>query len=100
MRENQLLDAYRTTLGHVIRTKPDHKGDIVSVTPGQTGRQALRLMQLHDVSQLPVLDGNNCVGSVSDWSLSARSLEDTKLLDTTVAQVMDAPFPIVDDQQP
>ena len=63
-------------------------------------RQALRLMQLHNVSQLPVMEGANCVGSVSDWSLSARSLEDTKLLDLTVGQVMDAPFPVVDAAQP
>ena len=99
MRENQLLEADRTSLGHVLRSKPDHKGDIVSVTGGQTVRQALRLMHLHDVSQLPVMDGSNCVGSVSDWSLSARSLEDTKLLDVTLSEVMDGPFPVVDDQQ-
>jgi cystathionine beta-synthase len=99
MRENQMLDADRTSLGHVLRNKPDHKGDIVSVTPGQTVRQAIRLMHLHDVSQLPVMDGGNCVGAVSDWLLSTRSLEDTKVLDTTVSQVMEPPFPIVDDQQ-
>jgi cystathionine beta-synthase len=99
MRENQLLDADRTSLGQVLHGKPDHKGDIVSCTGGQTVRQALRLMHLHDVSQLPVMDNGNCVGSVSDWSLSARSLEDTKVLDMTLSQVMDAPFPVVDDQQ-
>jgi cystathionine beta-synthase len=99
MRENQMLDADRTSLGHVLRNKPDHKGDIVSVTGGQTVRQAIRLMHLHDVSQLPVMDGANCIGSVSDWSLSTKSLEDTKMLDVTVSQVMDAPFPTVDDQQ-
>jgi cystathionine beta-synthase len=36
---------------------------------------------------------------VSDWSLSARSLDDAKLLDVTVSQVMDGPFPVVDEQQ-
>jgi len=99
MRENQMLEADRTSLGHVLRNKDDHKTDIVAVTGGQTVRQALRLMHLHDVSQLPVMDGANCVGSVSDWSLSARSLEDTKLLDMTISDVMDPPFPTVDDQQ-
>ena len=99
MRENQLLDADRTPLGHVLRNKPDQKGDVVSVTQGQTVRQAIRLMQLHDVSQLPVMDGANCIGSVSDWSLSARSLDDPKLLDVTVSTVMDGPFPVVDEQQ-
>jgi cystathionine beta-synthase len=104
MRENQLLDADRTTLDRVLQTKRgDGNGEapsIVSVTPGTTVRQALRLMSLHDISQLPVMDGASCVGSVSDWSLSARSLDDTKLLDATVGQVMDAPFPVVDLSQP
>ncbi|MEX2179813.1 MAG: pyridoxal-phosphate dependent enzyme [Gemmatimonadaceae bacterium] len=99
MRENQLLDADRTSLGHVLRNKTEPSGDIVSVTAGQTVRQALRLMQLHDVSQLPVMDAANCVGSVSDWSLSAKSLDNAKLLDVTLSDIMDAPFPVVDDGQ-
>src|SRR3954466_6245760 len=99
MRENQMLDADRTTLAFILEGK--RKGDhpVISVGPGTTVRQAPRLMSLHDVSQLPVIEGSNSVGSVADWSLSAKSLEDTKLLDTTVSQVMDAPFPIVDGTQ-
>src|SRR5262249_9722676 len=100
MRENQLLDADRTTLGSVLLGKPPAVQAMVSVAPGTTVRQALRLMTLHDVSQLPVMDGVSCVGSVSDWSLSAKSLENTKVLDTTVSEVMDAPFPVVDETQP
>src|SRR4051812_20249670 len=52
MRENQLLDADRTTLAFVLDSKARGNGDtpiIVSVTPGTTVRQALRLMSLHDV---------------------------------------------------
>ena len=100
MRENQLLEADHTPLGQVLRNKPDQANGIVSVTPGQTVRQALRLMQLHDISQVPVMDGANCVGSVIDFSMSARALEDAKVLDATVSQVMDAPFPMVEDYQP
>src|SRR5262249_29953208 len=103
MRENQMLDADRTTLDSVLQAKSrggPETPTIVSVTPGATVRQALRLMSLHDVSQLPVMEGSDCGGSVSDWSLSARSLDDTKLLDATVGQVMDPPFPVVDATQP
>jgi cystathionine beta-synthase len=46
------------------------------------------------------MDGSDCVGSVSDWSLSAKSLENTKLLEATVSDVMDSPFPVVDANQP
>ena len=97
MRENQLLDSPRVTLRHVVGSKESDGGApaVVSVSPGGTVRQALGLMSLHDVSQLPVMDGPNCVGSVSDWSLSQKSLENPKLLDATVSEVMDSPFPVV-----
>jgi cystathionine beta-synthase len=98
MRENQLLDGDRVTVGSVLSNK-EGELRLVSVTTGNTVRQALRLMALHDVSQLPVMDGTNCVGSVSDWSLSAKSLDDTKLLDATLTEVMDPPFPVVDAGQ-
>ena len=101
MRENQMLDSDRVTLGQLMNEK-DGRSDraVISVGPGTTVRQALRLMSLHDVSQLPVMDDADCVGSVSDWSLSAKSLENTKLLDMTVSDVMDSPFPVVDANQP
>jgi len=98
MRENQMLDGDRVTVGSVLSNK-DEELRLVTVAPGSSVRQALRLMSLHDVSQLPVMDGANCVGSVSDWSLSAKSLDDTKLLDATVSDVMDAPFPVVEAGQ-
>jgi cystathionine beta-synthase len=100
MRENQLLEGDRTTLGSVLRNKPAADQPVVSVAAGTTVRQALRLMSLHDVSQLPVMDASNCIGSVSDSTLSAKSLENTKLLDSTVSEIMDPPFPIVDADQP
>jgi cystathionine beta-synthase len=100
MRENQMLDPERGTLGTVLGAKSGSAPAVVSVAPGSTVRQALRLMQQHDVSQLPVMDGANSVGSVADWSLSAKSLENPKLLDATVSDVMDAPFPTVDANQP
>jgi cystathionine beta-synthase len=96
MRENQMLDAERGTLGTVLGAKTTDAPAMVSVAPGSTVRQALGLMHQHDVSQLPVMDGANCVGSVSDWALSGKSLEDTKLLDATVSDIMDPPFPSVE----
>ena len=100
MRENQLLDSDRVTIGQVLSVKLGPAPAVVSIAPGASVRQALRLMSLHDVSQLPVMDGSNCVGSVTESDLSAKSLEDTKLLDATVSDVMAAPFPVVDAGQP
>ena len=100
MRENQMLDVPRVALHHVLGRKNGGAPAVVSVGPAASVRQAIGLMTLHDVSQLPVMDGANCVGSVSDWSLSQKSLENPKLLDTTVSEIMDSPFPMVSSDQP
>ena len=101
MRENQLLDSPRITLRHVLGSKEsDGSPAVVSVAPGASVRQALGLMALHDVSQLPVMEGSNCIGSVSDWSLSQKSLENPKLLDSAVSDIMESPFPVVAGDQP
>jgi cystathionine beta-synthase len=99
MRENQMLEPDKLTLDSLLTRKDGETPAVVSIAAGATVRQAIRLMTLHDVSQLPVMDGESCVGSVSDWSLSAKSLENTKLLDAAVSDVMDAPFPVVDATQ-
>jgi len=100
MRENQLLEPEKATLGQLLGAKTGAAPAIVSTTPGASVRQALGLMSLHDISQLPVMDGTNCVGSVSEHILSVRGLEDSKVLERTVSDVMDAPFPVVDAGMP
>jgi len=96
MRENQMLDSEKATLGQLLGAKSGGTPMVVSVTAGATVRQALGLMSQHDVSQLPVLDGASCIGSVSESVLASRGLEDSKVLDRTVGDVMDAPFPVVE----
>src|SRR5687767_4428666 len=100
MRENQMLDVPRVALHQVLGRKNGGAPAVVSVAPGASVRQAIGLMTLHDVSQLPVMDGANCVGSVSDWSLSQKSLENPKLLETAVSEIMDSPFPMISSDQP
>lgn len=100
MRENQLLEADHVTLGNLL----EHKGDgapsvLVSAAPGQLVRQVLGLMKLHDVSQLPVLDAGECVGSVTEYALTQRGLESSQFLDAVVGEVMDEPFPVVESTQ-
>jgi cystathionine beta-synthase len=100
MRENQLLEPDRVTLGdllaHKVATAP---ATLVSATPGQQVRQVLGLMRLHDVALLPVLDGGQCVGSVTEYALTQRGLESSRFLDAVVGEVMDEPFPVVDAVQ-
>jgi cystathionine beta-synthase len=100
MRENQMLEQPRTTLGQLLEGKSGHAPtEVISVAPTATVRQALRLMSLHDISQLPVIENGNCVGAASESTLSAASLEDVKVLERAVASVMESPFPTVESGQ-
>jgi cystathionine beta-synthase len=100
MRENQLLEPDRVTLGDLLQHKGDGAPDaLVSAAPGQLVRQALGLMRLHDVSQLPVLENGECVGSVTEYALTQRGLESSRFLDAVVGEVMDEAFPVVESAQ-
>ncbi|MGD8895816.1 MAG: pyridoxal-phosphate dependent enzyme [Acidobacteriota bacterium] len=99
MRENQMLDAERTTAGELLERHPEEVPPIVSVGPSANLRQALNLLSTWGLSQLPVVDGDDCVGSVSE-ALMARVLEDGMLLDRPVSELMSGPFPVVDADVP
>ncbi len=100
MRENQMLDVSPTTIEAVLGNKDASAPAIVSVSPGASVRQAIRLMALHNVSQVPVMDGAVCIGSVAESQLTSKSLADPKVLDQSVSDVMDQPFPVVESDQP
>ncbi|HWZ28356.1 MAG TPA: CBS domain-containing protein [Gemmatimonadales bacterium] len=84
----------------VISAKDGKGPDVVQVTPQATVRQALNLMSTYNVSQLPVLDGADGVGAVSEQGLMAAALKDAATLDRPVREVMDPPFPVVDGEWP
>jgi cystathionine beta-synthase len=100
MRENQLLEPDRVTLGDLVQSKGSSApATLVSAAPGQLVRQVLGLMRLHDVSQLPVLENGASVGSVTEYALTQRGLESSRFLDAVVGEVMDEAFPTVDATQ-
>lgn len=100
LRENQILDMERVTVGRLVAAKENGAPPLIHVAPQATVRQALNLMTTYNVSQLPVLEGGDGVGAVSEQGLMARALEDPKLLDRPVRELMDPPFPVVDSDWP
>ena len=100
LRENQILETERVTVARVLEAKNSGAPPLISVAPTTTVRQALNLMSTYNVSQLPVLDGGDGVGAVSEPALMAKALEQPATLDQAVQEVMDGPFPVVDADLP
>jgi cystathionine beta-synthase len=99
MRENRLLEPERLTAMEMVARK-DGGPHLIAVEPSHTVREALRLMTDNNVSQLPVIEADECVGAVPESLLMSRIIEDPKLLEQTVREIMEAPFPVVDAELP
>ena len=99
MTENRLIEPERLTARDLVGRKDDDAPPLVSVTGGQTAREALDLITRYDISHLPVCQDNACIGSVSESTLMARVIEDPNVLTAKVTSIMDAPFPEIDARE-
>ncbi|HSK19624.1 MAG TPA: pyridoxal-phosphate dependent enzyme [Longimicrobiales bacterium] len=100
MRENRLLEPERMTAGEMIVRKDGSAPALVSVERGTAVREALRLITDYNISQLPVCDGDECVGAVPESALMARIIEDQAALDQPVESIMEPAFPVIDGSLP
>ena len=97
MKEKLLLEPQRITAGLIAETKNSGSPqELISVTPDETAGEALERMTANGVTQLPVLDGNSSVGSVSESGILTRLLADRELMNAKVSEIMDKSFPVVD----
>ena len=100
MRENQLLEPERLTVGDLVTRKDGGAPALVSVARDTTTREALALITEYDISQLPVCDADQCVGSIAESTLMARIIEDPNVLQKPVSTLMDAALPVVEGETP
>jgi cystathionine beta-synthase len=96
MRENQMLDIPRPTVKDLLARRDTGAPPLVSLAPSAMVRQALNLMSTWEVSQIPIMDQEVCIGGLTEGTLMTRALSQPALLDRPVREVMDPPFPVVD----
>ncbi|MBT5402162.1 MAG: CBS domain-containing protein, partial [Crocinitomicaceae bacterium] len=68
---------------------------LVTVTPTDPVSQGMLLMHQYKISQIPVVENGEFVGSITDKNLFARLLEKPELKELPVKHIMEACFPIV-----
>jgi len=94
MRENRFLIPEKITLRYVLQAKRG-VNQLISIDPVTTVRKALDLLSEHNVSQLPVIDNGQPVGSVEESELMSSVLGNPALFDARVSSLMEAEFPVV-----
>ncbi|MEZ4966135.1 MAG: pyridoxal-phosphate dependent enzyme [Saprospiraceae bacterium] len=98
MRERGFLDV-ELKIRDLISRKKDHR--FISISAGESVRQAFNLMKSYDISQLPVMDGERVVGSITETQVLHFLLENPiQNSEKTVRDVMGKAFPSVNDDLP
>jgi cystathionine beta-synthase len=96
MRDRGFLDEEKTNALDLIS---DHKGKhLVTVTTDTPVSQAIILMNQYAISQVPVIEDGKFVGSLTDNQLFAKLLENPELKELPVKNIMEKPFPMVDEK--
>jgi cystathionine beta-synthase len=98
MRERGFLDD-EIKVKDVISRK--NSKDFYHATPEMTVKAAFEMMKKLDISQMPVMAELDMVGSISENSVLTYLLENPmKHAEHHIADIMDAPFPIVNEELP
>lgn len=69
---------------------------LITIQAHQPVNDALLLFQKYDISQIPVMENNQFIGSLNDNTLYQTIIHNPELKNNPVKDVMQAPFPIVD----
>jgi len=100
MRENRLLEKDKTTIGVVIQTKhSDGLPNLVAAYPDETVAEALGKIEEFNISQVPVLTGNQCVGSLEESDIMSMLLDDPSVSEKKVKDVMGKAYPVIDEYE-
>lgn len=82
------------TVADIGRTDANN-GDLISVSKTSTLGEAAHQMTEHGISQLPVTDGSEIVGSLTESDVLGRLVENPEASAESVEPVMGEPLPVV-----
>lgn len=84
-------------VGEILAQKTDFS-PLVSVSADDTLAQATKLLQTLNISQLPVIDRDRVIGSLTEASLMQFLQEGINFSNQKVSAVMGKPLPILDEK--
>jgi cystathionine beta-synthase len=73
---------------------------LITVAPEQTVADAVELMKKYDIEQIPVMSGNDIIGSISENGLFKKIFDNPAIKNFTVAAVIENTFPLVSFDTP
>ncbi len=93
MRERGFLDSEKR-VQDLVSAKKDKT--FYSVSKEEKIKQVLAIMKMHDISQLPIMDNGEVIGTISESSILQHILENPlKNADKSASEIMSEPMPRV-----
>jgi cystathionine beta-synthase len=68
---------------------------LVTVEPGHSVAEAVELMKKYDIDQIPVMNGEGMMGSISESGLFGKIFSNPELKNEKISTVMEHAFPVV-----
>ncbi|MBO8174578.1 MAG: CBS domain-containing protein [Thermococcus sp.] len=96
---NRILEALLQCKKAQLRAKDVMSSPIIAVKPYDDVEKVIKLMNEHNISQVPVIAGNKVVGSITERTLVRKSLEYEDIYERKAMEVMEEPFPIVNEEE-
>jgi cystathionine beta-synthase len=98
LKEKRLLETEKMSVGLISELKKKGLSKLISVSPHDSVRDAIFIMDEHGLSQLPVIDSEGkSVGSVRESRLMSKALESRESLDKPIIEVMEVSFPVLEE---
>jgi cystathionine beta-synthase len=72
---------------------------MITVKSDDTVKKALDLLRQYEISQLPVMNGRQIVGSVNDVGVMQAVFDEGDILHKPVSEVMGRPFPALEQYE-
>lgn len=73
---------------------------LVTLKPEDKVTHAVAKMKKFDIEHIPVIENGQPIGSISESALFGKIIDSPEIKDSLVQDVMQAPFPVVDEEIP
>lgn len=96
MRDRGFLEEEKKTAKDLVSSNLDKP--LVTVGSGELVSHAVAKMKKFNITQIPVIKDDAFAGSIDESKIFQVLVEDPKLLDKKIEEVMGAPFPVVKEE--
>lgn len=86
------------TLKDIVSSRKEN--NLIDISPEATVAEAVELMKRYDIENIPVKQGDDFVGSISESGLFQKIFSNPEIRNEVINKVMEKPYPIVPLETP